>query len=118
MSTVLAPGAGRATSMIFGPGLTTTGRLMPSSGGEGEAASAFGGGGTATTGTGAANGTGMTSTPGSPSTACIETPEPTESGDATVRLDKVPLRADRRARRTSAEMDDGGLNGGGDRRSW
>ena len=33
MSTVLAPGTGGATSMIFGPGLTTTGRPLTSSGG-------------------------------------------------------------------------------------
>lgn len=60
MVTVLAPGAGGEMSMIFGPGLTTAGRRLGSSGG-GEAASALDGASTVT-GTGTATGTGTTTT--------------------------------------------------------
>ena len=69
MVVVLAPGAGGATSMIFGPGLTTARRLWGSSGEAGGAASGVGRAGTATTGTGTANGTGTTTAPGSANTS-------------------------------------------------
>src|SRR3989442_15938035 len=80
MVAVLAPGAGGATSMIFGPGLTTIGRLLTSSDEEGGAASAVGGAGAATTGTGTGNGTGTMTVPGSASTSGAGTRGPVLGG--------------------------------------